>query len=296
MWQNRVVVGYDGSETSAIAARWAAREAQSRGLGLALLNAMIPPTSSGSLGPGISVGLDTLEEIRLSAQSALDAFAATLPASDVLALVQVGSPSGVLLTASETASLIVLGSRGHGGFKELLLGSVSAQLVAHAECPVVVIREEPPADREYVVVGVDGSSASHNAVGFAFDMASRHGLKVLAIHAWDVPSFDLIVMPNTPVPVDIDNMAGTEVRLAAELLAGYQASYPDVAVETRVIHGNPVNALMSAAPEAAMIVVGSRGHGQMMSSILGSVSHGVLHRAQVPVAVVTDAVGEDDAA
>ncbi|MFA7322916.1 MAG: universal stress protein [Candidatus Nanopelagicales bacterium] len=296
MWHNRVVVGYDGSDISAIAARWGAREAQARGLGLTLINAMVPPTSSGSLGPGISVGLDTLEEIRLSAQQALDEFAATLPAGDVQSLVQVGSPSGVLLTASETAELVVVGSRGHGGFKELLLGSVSAQLVAHAVCPVIVIREEPAADKEVVVVGVDGSPAGHGAIGFAFDMASRHGWKVLAIHAWDVPSFDLIVLPNTPVPVDIDNMAGTEVRLAAEILAGYEAQYPDVELETRVVHGSPVNALLSAVPEAAMIVVGTRGHGQVMSSILGSVSHGVLHRSHIPVAVVSEPVGDDDAA
>ena len=297
MFQNRVVVGFDGSETSQAAARWAAREAQSRGLGLTVIHATVPPMSNGGVwGPSSPISLDTLDEIRDTAQSAVDAFAATLPAGNVQTVVQVGSPSGLLLHASASATLLVVGSRGHGGFKELLLGSVSQQLVAHADCPVVVIRDERSLDTSAVVVGVDGSPASHAAVDFAFDYASRHKLSVLAIHAWDVPSFDLIVMPNTPVPVELGDMANTEVRLAAELLAGYEARYPDVSLETRVIRSTPSNAILSVESEAALIVLGTRGHGTVVGSILGSVSHTVLHRAQVPVAVITAEAHDDDAA
>ncbi|MDD2817951.1 MAG: universal stress protein [Candidatus Nanopelagicales bacterium] len=297
MFHNRVVVGFDGSEPSLGAARWAAREAQTRGLGLTVIHATVPPmSSSGAWGPSAPISLDALDEIRTSAQTSLDAFAATLPSADIQTLVQVGSPTGILLAASESAALIVVGSRGHGGFKELLLGSVSQQLVTHADCPVAVIRDDRVIDATAVVVGVDGSAASHAAVDFAFDYASRHHLRVLAVHAWDVPSFDLIVMPNTPVPIQIGDIANTEVRLAAELLAGYEARYPDVTLETRVIRTTPANAILSAEPEAAAIVMGTRGHGAVVGSIIGSVSHSVLHRATVPVVVVTEEAHEDDAA
>lgn len=290
MWSNRVVVGFDGSETSLLTAKWAAGEAELRGLGLTLVNALIPPTSGGTFGPGMAVGLDTLEDIRKAAQTSLDEVAKTLPGPDIQSIVQIGSPTGVLLEASETAALIVVGSRGRGGFKELLLGSVSAQLVAHADCPVIVMRHEADATKDRIVVGVDGSPASTEAVKFAFATAALHKWKLVAVHAWDVPSFDLVIMPGTPVPTNFDSISDSEVRLAAEVLAGFEAEYPDVEVEQVVKRGNAVKSLLEASPSAAMIVVGTRGHGQVMSSVLGSVSHGILHKSKVPVAIVGEGV------
>lgn len=296
MWRNRVVVGFDGSPTSLITAQWAAGEAQLRGVGLTLVNALIPPTSGGTFGPGMAVGLDTLEEIRSAAQRALDEVAKTLPGPDIQSIVQIGSPTGVLLEASETADLIVVGSRGHGGFKELLLGSVSSQLAAHADCPVIVVRHETDPAKDCVVVGLDGSPASNAALGFAFTTASRHKWKLLAVHAWDIPSFDLVIMPGTPVPLDFSSISDSEVRLAAEVLSGFVTEYPDVKVEQMVTRGNAVRALLDASPSAAMIVVGTRGRGQVMSSVLGSVSHGVLHKSTVPVAVIGEPRTPDAAA
>lgn len=290
MWSNRVVVGFDGSETSQLTAKWAASEAQLRGLGLTLVNALIPPTSGGTFGPGMAVGLDTLEEIRKAAQVSLDEVASSLTGPDIQSIVQIGSPTGVLLEASETAALLVVGSRGHGGFKELLLGSVSSQLVAHADCPVIVMRHEADLTKDRIVVGIDGSPVSNAAVGFAFATASLHKWKLVAVHAWDVPSFDLVILPNTPVPMDFENISDSEVRLAAEVLAGFKAEYPEVEVEQVVTRGNAVKALLNASESTAMIVVGTRGHGQVMSSVLGSVSHGVLHKAKVPVAIVGEPV------
>ena len=285
-WLNRVVVGVDGSDTSKRAAGWAAAEAQTRNIGLTLVHSILPPVSATGFGPGIPLGFDVLDQMRQAARAELDAIAATLPATDVVTRVDLGSPSGVLLTASETAEMVVLGSRGLGGFRGLLLGSISTQVSAHADCPVVVIREDVTGKGQRVVVGVDGSPESEAAVGFAFEMASRHGWSVLALHAWDIPSYDLIVLPNTPIPVPLSDVADDEVRLAAEALAGFQADYPDVTVEQRLVRATPVQAILEATAEAAMVVVGTRGHGQLVGALLGSVSNGVLHRAQIPVAVV----------
>lgn len=296
LWLDRIVVGMDGSEPAKQAALWAAREAMARGRGLTLVHSVLPPSAGSAFGPTFPIGLDVMDDVQAAVREELDDYAKTLPTTDVLTQVEIGSPSGVLLAASETAELIVLGSRGHGGFRGLLLGSVSVQVAAHADCPVVIIRELPPVDARRIVVGVDGSPASEAAIGFAFDMASRHGWTVTAVHAWDVPAYDLLVIPDGPIPVPLADVVDDEVRLAAEVLAGFQADYPDVVVEERLVRQNPTDALLEAATGAAMIAVGTRGHGQVVGALLGSVSHGVLHKALTPVVVVPFVPGEDDAA
>lgn len=296
LWLDRIVVGMDGSEPARQAAVWAAREAMARGRGLTLVHSVLPPSAGSAFGPGFPIGLDVMDDVQAAVRDELESFARTLPSTDVLTQVEIGSPSGVLLAASETAALIVLGSRGHGGFRGLLLGSVSIQVTAHAECPVVVIRDLPPGDAHRIVVGIDGSPASESAIAFAFDMASRHNWTVTALHAWEVPAYDLLVIPDGPIPVPLADVVDDEVRLAAEVLAGFQADYPDVTVEERLVRQNPVDAILEAAEGAAMIAVGSRGHGQVVGALLGSVSHGVLHKARVPVVVVPFVPSEDDAA
>lgn len=276
IWTDRVVVGIDASEQARAAAVWAAHEATLRGVGLTLVHSVLPPTAASSFGPGLPVGLDVMDDLTDRARAELESIAATLPATDVLTHVEIGSPSGALLEASEAAELVVIGSRGRGGFAGLLLGSVGAQVAAHAACPVVVVRGDLGVTPSRVVVGIDGSPASEAALAFAFDEASRHGWSLTAVHAWDVPAYDLLVVPNAPVPVPLSDVADDEIRLAAEALAGFETDYPDVEVEQRLVRAAPVAALLDAAAGAALIVVGTRGHGQMVGALLGSVSNGIL--------------------
>lgn len=286
LWAGRVVVGIDASEQARDAALWAAQEAALHHVGLTLVHTVLPPAAASSFGPGMPVGLDAMDEIVIRATAELESIASTLPVTDVRTKVEIGSPSGALLEASEEAELIVLGSRGHGGFTGLLLGSVSTQVAAHAACPVVVVRGAPDPSANRVVVGIDGSPASETALAFAFEEASRHGWGLTAVHAWDVPAYDLLVVPSAPVPVPLSDVADDEIRLAAEALAGFEADYPDVEVEQRLIRSAAVDALLEAAQGAALLVVGTRGHGQVVGALLGSVSNGVLHKAKMPVAVV----------
>jgi nucleotide-binding universal stress UspA family protein len=208
------------------------------------------------------------------------------PGLDVITHVEVGSASAVLIEASNLAEMIVMGSRGRGGFKGLLLGSVGAQVAAHAECPVAIIRAMPRAGSRSIVVGIDESSASQAAVAEAFSMADRHGYEVIAVHAWDIPAYDLIVLPNSTIPVPLADVADDEIRLAAEVLAGYRTEYPNVAVQERLVRAPATESLLNASTDAAMIIVGTRGHGPTVGALLGSVSNAVLHKAQVPVVVV----------
>ena len=290
IYRGCVVVGFDGSDAALSAVRWAADEAGRRACGLVLVHALMPPVTTGGLGIGLPPSLDLIDQLEAGAREQLDVVAATVredhPGLDVDAVVTVGSPSSVMLEASEDASLVVIGSRGHGGFRGLLLGSVSAQVAAHASCPTAVIRGTAPLDAATVVVGIDGSPAAESALRFAFETASRRGLSVTAVHAWDVPAYDLLIVPNDPVPVPLRDVADEEVRLTAEALAGFREEYPDVDVVEHLVRSPAVMALVDASHDAALVVVGSHGHGPTVGALLGSVSNGLLHKATVPVVVV----------
>ncbi len=282
----RIVVGMDGSDGSLKAAQWAVGEARVRGRGITLAHAIIPTTASSSFGVFVSPRLDLIDDMRNGAMEALTRTAAELDCADVQVVVEIGTPSALLLTASDTAEFIVLGSRGRGGFKALLLGSVGSQVTSHANCPVIVMRGDPRTDANEIIVGIDGSEHSLAALDFAFDEASRHGFKVIAVHAWDVPSFDLIITSEGPVPLPLEHVADGEVRLVAEILAGYTEQYPDVRVAEHLVRAPAVQALLNSSTNAVMIVLGTRGRNAAIGALLGSTSNGVLHKAKVPVAII----------
>ncbi|WP_405592740.1 universal stress protein [Streptomyces sp. NBC_01190] len=139
----RIVVGVDGSEPSLQALRWAARQAALSG---STVEAVLAWELPGALGwsdlPELPEHLD-LEE---PARSALaKAVAAALPgeqAVPVTELVVIGNPTHALLDRSKDAELLVVGARGHGTFRDTLLGSVSHTVTLHASCPVVVVRDD----------------------------------------------------------------------------------------------------------------------------------------------------------
>jgi nucleotide-binding universal stress UspA family protein len=295
-YQGKVVVGFDGSETADRALQWGAAEAALRGRGLLLVHAVLPPVTTGGLGVGLPPSLDLIEQIEAQAKDQLDEVAAGFPDIDVTTVVSIGAPSAVLLEASESADIVVVGSRGRGGFAGLLLGSVGAQVAAHSQCPVAVIRPTTVTGGPAVVVGIDGSPAAEAALSFAFDAASRHDWKVVAVHAWDVPAYDLLIVPNGPVPVPLTDVADDEVRLTAETLAGFRDEYPDVDVEEQLVRGPAVQSLVAAAERASLLVVGTHGHGPAIGALLGSVSNGVLHKSTVPVVVVPPQPVEQSAA
>jgi nucleotide-binding universal stress UspA family protein len=140
-----IVVGVDGSDISRTALEWAYEEAAHHGAALTVLTTWHPPALPmtppyGSMPPG-----DYPDQPRLAALELLERFTAALvpkdPAVDIRMSVEEGqNPAKVLIERSTEADLLVVGSRGHGGFSGMLLGSVSQHLVAHASCPVVVVR------------------------------------------------------------------------------------------------------------------------------------------------------------
>ncbi len=142
--KSRVVVGIDGSPASIEAVRWAAGYARMTGADLEAVTSWQPPTGYGA-GLGLGASFDTLEIDwpGVASSSLSEALMTALPDDNdsVKRTVVCGHPAAALLTAAKGADLLVVGSRGHGGFAGMLLGSVSTHLVAHAPCPVVVVRQ-----------------------------------------------------------------------------------------------------------------------------------------------------------
>ena len=141
----KIVVGVDGSDSSRNALRWAYDEAAHHGASLTVLTTWHPPAMPMTPPYGTLPPQDYGDQPRREALALLERFTAELearsPAVDLRTSIEEGkNPSKVLIERSRDADLVVVGSRGYGGFAGMLLGSVSQHVVSHAACPVVVIR------------------------------------------------------------------------------------------------------------------------------------------------------------
>jgi nucleotide-binding universal stress UspA family protein len=188
-----------------------------------------------------------------------------------------------LLDASADAALLVVGARGMGGFRGLLLGSVSRRVLHQATCPVAVVRDVATRHGEPVIVGIDGSGPSHRALVWAVEHARTHRVPLVAVHAWHVPYAAGSIA--TPWP-DQAELAGDADRFLHHQLEQVDTSGLIAPVELRTVPGRPTAALLDAAALASLVVVGSRGHGQLANALLGSTSDQVAHHATCPVVVV----------
>ncbi|MEV5628833.1 universal stress protein [Micromonospora tulbaghiae] len=265
-----VVVGVDGSAEAMRAVRHAAREAAWRGLPLRVVHAFIwplfnTPVGKPEFGPPESGLRNQAERI---ARDAAEQAQSEAPGIDVTAAVVDGAPAPVLVGESQRAPMVVLGSRGLGGFSGLLLGSVALQVTPHAAGSVLVVRGEP-APGGPVVVGVDRSAHSSLAVGLAFEEAHLRGATLRAIHAGG-------------------ELGRESARLLEDSLTEWAHRFPAVPVEQVQTPDVPATALVRAAEDAELVVVGARGRGGFVGLLLGSVSQALLHHAPCPVAVVRD--------
>ena len=275
-----IVVGYDGSVDSRIAVDFALAEAELRKQPLVIVYALLTPVPTLPFEATYAWHHDSTE--REAAEKMLTQVAAEIRADAEhvridTEIVDTVVASAALIEKSRTASLLVVGSRGHGGISGLLLGSTSSQVAGHAHCPVLVTRRnvEYGEQRGVVVVGVDGSELSDHAVGFAFEVADMRGAELVAVHAW-----------RPLIPRAEAEFEDVEADVLAESLESWQRRYPDVPVRRRSVSGNTRDVLLEQSAGADLLVVGSRGRGGFAGLILGSTSQAMLHHATVPVAVV----------
>jgi nucleotide-binding universal stress UspA family protein len=285
-----IVVGVDGSTSALHAALWAADEAAQRRLRMRLVyaNNEFSFGATGGLAPPQSF-FDAMQAAGFQLLADVESAVREVhPDLDISVNLQTAAPVPSLLAQTEDALLLVLGSRGTGGFRGLLVGSTAVALVAHGDCPVAVIRgatedASPPAEGP-VVVGVDGSPTSDAAIATAFDEASWRGAGLVAVHAWSEYASDHVRFE--ALDEGREQVEQVENELLAQRLAGWQEKYPDVDVRRVVTPGRPVEKLLDYAAGAQLIVVGSRGNGGFSGMLLGSTSQALIRHATCPLMVV----------
>ena len=284
---SRVVVGVDGSATSLDAVRWATREAIRRHAPLELVTSSL--FAPGTYGDAISLRIGAFADPDVEAKRVLTAavdVAHKTAAGNSLILdtrLEHGSAARNLTHFDVAPALIVVGSRGLGEFTGGLVGSVSTAVVSHAKCPVAVVKSNTVSDGP-VVVGVDCTSNSQPAIGFALREASMRGVDLVAVHAWSDLELGSVLTRDEEGPWADSELA--EKTSLAESLAGWSEDYPDVTIRRVVVQDRPVRELVRASESAQLIVVGSRGRGGFASMLLGSTSRALLHSVDVPVVVV----------
>ncbi|MDX2733301.1 MULTISPECIES: universal stress protein [Streptomyces] len=279
-----VIAAVDGSWRSYEALEWAARDAVRRGLPLTIVH--VRPLNRRT----------SQEEQRREAEEllaeAVGRVAQVAPTLHTSTLAPMDFPAAALTALSEHASLLVLGSRGLGGFRSLLIGSNSLTTASMARCPVVVVHsgraEEEGAEAAEetfsdIVAGVAADESSEAVLDFAFEAATtRPGARLRIVHGWTMFSS---MLSGGPV-FDRDAAAGAAERTLAELTAGRPEKYPQVEVVQEPVHGSASHTLVTASATAALTVIGRRKGGEELGFGLSPVAQTTLTHALGPVAVV----------
>jgi nucleotide-binding universal stress UspA family protein len=280
----RVVVGVDGSENSARAAVWAAREAVSRHVPLTVVHALhLPEGAAAVLEP-----VEHAKRRREQGRKLLDLVARDLrggfPDLEIETELSELSAARTLSTLSLESALVVSGARGHGGFAGMLLGSVSRKLAAHAHSPLVVVRgDEPESVLDEVVLGVEPGQPA-DAIRYAFAAAQRHGAVLHAVRVWWPRS--TYAGPMGANFSDFEQIRKQESEAVEKLIGPFRAAFPAVKTEITAMHGNPVPVLIETARDTRLLVIGAHRHYGPLSVGAGYVVEGLLAHSPTPVAVV----------
>lgn len=283
---DHVVVGFDGSRVGSQALDWAASFASARSLPLTLLTGVqlaAPTVGDGSwYDPAAQLLAD-------AAQHELDRGLAQVRAShpdlSVEGYLGTDSPARLLIDASATGALTVVGTRGRSEVSGLLLGSVSNALAAHGRGPVAVIPRAFDGSKDGpVVVGASDSPEGRKALRYALRTAAQVGAEVTVVRAWGaMRSWNVSDEEHARLAAGIKQ---SSAAMMDELIAAEGGDQAGVPITKVLEHGSAEHLLLDQGRRARMIVVGSRGRGGFRGLLLGSTSRTVLHSATVPVVVV----------
>ncbi|HQY34083.1 universal stress protein [Actinotalea sp.] len=321
-----VLVGVDGSPASLNAVDWAAAHAERHGQGIHLVCTYAVPSFSAAAMDGGYASLDDTAILE-GAQAVLDEAKARLAGRGlrVTSAVATGDAAAVLVERSRSAALVVVGTRGRGGFAERLLGTVSSALPAHAHCPTVVVpyrrreidEERPlPTDRgsaaevevapsgrsvgrrevlpvRSIVVGVDGSPSAEVALAHALREAEAWHAELTAVAAVPVGT-GAGLLAWLPAAVDHEAVLRDVAEGLDVVVDRALVDHPGVTVRRVVLDGTGSQLLTEFSTAVDLVVVGSRGRGGFAGLLLGSTSQAVLHHSACPVMVVTTRVREEE--
>lgn len=277
-----IVVGVDGSTPAQHALDWAIREARVHDCALQLVHGAVV-LEGHAITPGTARLVTKASALLLD--RVLAAARAAAPDLAITAALVRGPAAVGLIDASADADLLVVGSHGHGAAASFLLGSVADACIRHATVAVAVIRPDAIEHTEgAVVVGVDGSEGSLAALRWARREAFARGSGLDVVHAWDAGFSTELAAIAVGVTEEIEHDARVTLHGAVERTAGVGTDAPTEVL----VHDVPERALLEAANDAAVLVVGSRGRGGFTGLLLGSVSRSCVHRASCPVVVVRE--------
>jgi len=281
-----VVVGFDGSADALAALRWATHYARTEGV----LTAAHLVWSADHCPSRVRerAAASTAGDLEVAARELLADAAAGCAGSggrvDVEERVTAGDPATVLLAASGPAGLLVLGRHGSARMRHLLSGSVTAECLHRASVPVAVIQADKLGRSDGpVVVGVDGSPASIEALRWADRYARRRDVALRVVHAWQ---------PAPPLAV------GFYTSLAFSALREVAQAVLDTSIETAfggdergkiepvLTTGGAGHGLIEAAANAQLLVVGARGQGGFAQLLVGSTAQQCVHHAPCPTVVI----------
>lgn len=294
--RGHVVAAVDGSPAADNAVDWAADEAAVRGVPLELLHAWDWKAYEASDWYGHHLHHQGTELLRAAAERARH----RRPQIEVTNSMPHGPADEILDEAAGRAGLLVMGSRGLGGFSGLLLGSRSRHAAAQRLCPLLVVRAgadggtEPPYDEDYfridkdaVVVGVADDSC-RPAVEAAFAEAAWRGARVHAVHAWsfpDLPAYGAAAA-FAPTADAVRTCEANGEAVLAQTVDPVRESHPDVEAVADVVNGHRARVMVDASRGAAMVVLATHRRPGRVGRQLGPVTHALLHHAHAPVLLV----------
>ena len=280
-----IIVGADGTDASKATVRWAAREAHRRRLPLRVVHAYEWEWREARY----DMSTDYLDDARRIGEgvtaTAVHEARVAAPDVEIEGDPVIGHPAARLLADAEDAALLVLGSRGRGGFGSLLLGSVSQRVATHAYGSVVVVRGRGDLAEGPVVAGVDDSAAADAVLETAFDQAAGRESALTVVRSY-LPPLPLWMSDTRGLDVPTPEADARERARLEEQLAPWRDKYPRVPVEVVLTHEGIASVLVRQSADARLVVVGSRGRGVIAGTLLGSTGLQLLHHAECPVYIV----------
>jgi len=286
-----IVVGIDGSAGSDHALDWAIAEAARTARGITLVHALRPMSPNerawllrGGVVPA-QMQRDAQHDAELMLQEREKLVTERAPGAHVTTVVREEDPRVALAELSQQASLVVVGSRGHGTVGSILLGSVSQAVTRTADCPVVVIRPpSSPATEPGVVVGLSTVPESHPTLAAGFAEAASRGVPlVIVLCVWDGYS---AVAGWEELSGDSPELTEFQVAVA-DAVDQLAREHPGVVHTTVLAQGSVDRCFLDLSRSRDLLVVGRHGaHALWGVAALGSLATTVVEHAHVPVMVV----------
>ncbi len=283
-----LIVGVDGSDSSLLAVDWAVDDAARLGLPLRLVHASKWERYEGAASPGTLDRPSALAMAQNIVGSAAERARRRNPGVPVSAELLADEAVDALLRAGHNASALVTGSRGRGGLKGVLLGSVGLGVAARATCPVIVVRGDKAAlegAHERILFGVGEADTCGEAVRFAFREAAARKSTLDAVRAWRCPAH--VSMGRPPPAGEAERYH--EERASALLDAALQdaeTENPGVEVRRTTVEGPARKILLHRSAAADLVIIGARRRHGYFGLQLGRVGHTLPHHADCPVAIV----------